>query len=81
MEKVNPTVNDLFKQLGLPNSDEEIRSFLERYKPIPETMKLHEVPCWNKAQSAFLEEIIKDDGDWSYLADELDALLRKQQTD
>jgi len=77
MEKVNPTLNDLFKQLGLPNSDEEIHHFLERYKPIPETMKLYQAHCWNQAQSEFLEQLIEEDGDWSYMADELDALLRK----
>lgn len=77
MEKVNPTLKDLFKQLGLPNKDEEVQSFIVRHKPLPQNMKLHEAPCWTSAQSAFLEEIISNDSDWSYLADELDTQLRK----
>tara|TARA_R110000772_G_scaffold15931_12_gene45777 strand:+ start:1353 stop:1586 length:234 start_codon:yes stop_codon:yes gene_type:complete len=77
MNKVNPTLKDLFKQLGLPNQDADIQSFIELHKPLSETMKLHQAPCWSAAQSAFLEEVISNDGDWSYLADELDTLLRK----
>ncbi len=76
MEKPNPTVNDLFKQLGLPHSDEEVRHFVATHGPIPDTVKLHEAPCWTQAQSALLQEIIDDDAAWSYLVDELDALLR-----
>ena len=77
MLKTYPTLKDLFKQLGLPNNDEDIHSFIERHRPIPETMKLHQVPCWTPAQSAFLEKAIADDGNWSYVADELDTTLRK----
>jgi hypothetical protein len=78
MEKPNPTVNDLFKQLGLPHSDEEVRLFIATHGPIAETVKLYEAPCWTPAQAALLQEIIEDDASWSYLADELDALLRME---
>lgn len=58
MEEPNPTVNDLFKQLGLPDSDEEVRLFIATHGPIADTVKLHEAPCWTPAQSALLQEII-----------------------
>lgn len=77
MAKVIPTLNDLFKQLGLPDSDDEIQAFINAYQPRAETIKLHEAPNWTAAQSALLEEIINEDGNWSYLADHLDVLLRK----
>lgn len=77
MDKVNPTINDLFKQLGLPSSDVEVQNFIATHGPIAETVRLHEAPCWTTAQAAFLEQVIDDDGDWSYLADELDTLLRE----
>lgn len=77
MDKVNPTINDLFKQLGLPNSDGEVQAFISSHGPIADTVKLHQAPCWNSAQSSFLKEVIDKDSEWSYLADELDMLLRE----
>lgn len=76
MDKVNPTLRDLFKQLGLPCKDADIHAFIEHYKPIPETIKLHEMPSWTTAQATLLDEAIKNDSDWSYVADALDTLLR-----
>jgi hypothetical protein len=76
MAKITPTINDLFKQLGLPDSDEEIQVFINSYKPTSKTVKLYEAPFWTPAQAALLEQIIHEDGNWSYLADHLDVLLR-----
>ena len=77
MAKLAPTLDDLFKQLGLPDSDDEIQVFINAYKPTPATMKLYEAPYWTATQALLLEEIINEDGNWSYLVDHLDVLLRK----
>ena len=47
------------------------------HKTIPETTKLYDAPCWTTAQADLLRQIIEEDGDWTYLVDELDALLRQ----
>ncbi|MAM71207.1 MAG: hypothetical protein CMP91_08715 [Gammaproteobacteria bacterium] len=77
MDKAIPSVNDLFKQLGLPSSDVEVEAFINAHGPIKDNVKLYEAPCWSSSQAGFLKDIIDDDSEWSYLADELDALLRK----
>lgn len=69
---------DLFSQLGLPDSPVEIRQFVRRHRPLPQTLNLSEAPFWNASQVAFLrEQWHQDDGDWCGLIDQLNALLRE----
>ncbi len=37
-------MTDLFAQLGLASTPQEIRHFIERHRPLPEPMALHEAP-------------------------------------
>lgn len=69
---------DLFTQLGLPDSQDEIRQFIRRHRPLPQTLNLSEAPFWNASQAAFLrEQWHQDDGDWVVQIDTLNALLRE----
>lgn len=70
------SLNTLFAQLGLDDSDAAIDRFIRTHKPIP-FGPLHAAPCWNKAQAALLKQAVDDDSDWAAVADQLDALLRK----
>ena len=55
---------DLFAQLGLPNSHEDIRQFLATHAPLPDNMRLEEAPFWTPAQAQLLREERVDDADW-----------------
>ena len=68
---------DLFAQLGLPNSPEDIRQFVNSNRPLPQTLNLSEAPVWNASQVAFIrEQWHQDDGDWVVQIDQLNAMLR-----
>lgn len=69
--------HDLFAQLGLPNDSASIQAFLMRHAPIASEVHLPEAPCWTPAQSAFLEEALQQDSDWSELVDQLNAALQQ----
>ena len=77
MNTDNLTLNALFQQLGLDDSDEAIAAFVEVNSPLPLQIALHNADIWNDAQTAFLKEAIADDSDWSNWVDHLDAMLRE----
>ena len=69
---------DLFAQLGLPNSTDDIQVFVLQNRPLPQTLNLSEAPCWSASQVAFIrEQWHQDDGDWVGVIDQLNALLRE----
>lgn len=71
-------LDDLFRQLGLPDSPSEMQAFVRRHRPLPQTLNLSEAPFWNAGQVAFLrEQWHQDDGDWCVAIDQLNALLRE----
>ncbi|MBT8149193.1 MAG: DUF2789 domain-containing protein [Pseudomonadales bacterium] len=70
------TINDLFKQLGLPDSDEAIAEFIAARKPLAEDIPVQSAPFWNTSQSQLLEESLQDDSDWAVVVDDLSARLR-----
>jgi len=71
------TLNTLFAQLGLDDSDQAIEKFISDHAPIPETTSLPDAPCRNDSQKKLLEEAIAADSDWAEVVDLLDAQLRK----
>ena len=76
MDLSNHTLNSLFQQLGLPDSDQEINNFIEQNKGIDKTIALYEVNIWSSSQSTFLKESQEQDSDWTEVIDHLDAQLR-----
>jgi Protein of unknown function (DUF2789) len=71
------TMQTLFFQLGLARDEEQIRTFIEKHRPLPRNIPLPEANFWNAAQASFLSEAIENDSDWCALVDELDSLLRE----
>lgn len=69
--------HELFEQLGLGRSPEEIRSFLQAHAPLAREVALPDAPFWNSAQAAFLREALAADSDWAEVADALNAALRR----
>ncbi len=76
MNTENFTLNALFAQLGLDNTDSAIQHFLRVHSPLPENVVLHKASFWNCSQAAFLQQAITEDSEWSYMVDHLDSLLR-----
>jgi len=70
----------LFKQLGLDNTNEAIEDFINRNRPVPDNLALHEAGFWNASQASFLKEAIEEDADWAEIVDELNVLLRGTHT-
>ena len=67
----------LFKQLGLDNTSEAIEGFINRNRPVPDNLALHEAEFWSESQASFLKEAIEADADWAEIVDELNVLLRR----
>tara|TARA_R110000782_G_scaffold53221_12_gene113510 strand:- start:1177 stop:1410 length:234 start_codon:yes stop_codon:yes gene_type:complete len=76
MENTSHTMNDLFAQLGLPNSNSEIDHFIHTHNPVPGTVSLEKALFWNNGQAQFIHEALYADSDWTELVDQLDIRLR-----
>ncbi|MFA5678651.1 MAG: DUF2789 domain-containing protein [Pseudomonas sp.] len=77
MELPNQGLPELFEQLGLPSSHEEIEQFFATHS-LPQGIKLVDAPFWSEQQSAFLKEQFLDDAEWAPVVDELNARLHEQ---
>lgn len=77
MELANHTLEDLFEQLGLDNSDPAIDRFIAEHKPLASHIMLPDATFWSSSQAAFLRQSLAEDADWAILVDTLDSMLRK----
>lgn len=76
MEHSFHSFSELFKQLGLGSSHEEIEGFLSEHAPLSTGVLLSEAPFWSPAQAAFLRDAREADSDWSEVVDALNVALR-----
>lgn len=74
LDNADHTMNDLFAQLGLPNSDSEIEAFIQANQ-LPEEVSLKEAPFFDEQQKMFIREEWKLDAVWALVIDELNARL------
>ncbi|MCG3722778.1 DUF2789 domain-containing protein [Vibrio cincinnatiensis] len=70
-------MSELFEQLGLGSSSNEIEYFIETHRHQRDSTPLYKANFWNDAQANFLRQAIEEDADWSELVDQLDVMLRK----
>lgn len=68
------TLNNLFAQLGLDDSDEAISEFVKN-NPVAKNETLKDSKIWNDSQRAFLQEEWNRDGAWVEVIDELNLLM------
>lgn len=73
-----PTMEDLFEQLGLDSSSEAIDAFIAKHKGMNDSRYIERAPFWNDGQRAFLEEAIEEDANWVVVIDELNAQLHHE---
>ncbi len=76
MEDTVHSMTNLFMQLGLPATPQEIQGFIESHKPLAPQLALHEAPFWSASQAAFLREQVQHDADWAGVIDRLNSGLR-----
>lgn len=67
---------DLFTQLGLPNSPEDINTFIANHH-LPAGTSLANALFWNDGQRAFIKKSLLEDSDWAIVTDELAVCLIK----
>lgn len=76
MNSSNPTMSDLFGQLGLANDEQSIDRFCEQNQGLSDQVRLEHAPFWNSAQASFLASAWDEDAEWAELIDQLNARLR-----
>lgn len=75
MDTSSHTMETLFAQLGLPNSETAIDNFMQN-NHLPNEVPLQNAAFWSAGQAQFLREAIAEDADWAEVVDHLDAQLR-----
>jgi hypothetical protein len=75
MDTSSHTIQALFAQLGLSNSDTAIDNFIEN-NHLPAEIPLANAAFWSAGQAQFIREAIAEDADWAEAVDHLDAQLR-----
>lgn len=68
---------ELFAQLGLPDNEASIRSFIAAHAPLAGHIRIADAPFWTPAQARLLRESLGEDADWSQVVDRLDVALRR----
>lgn len=79
MEIETPTLSTLFAQLGLPNEQADIDSFVEAHPLASDDVYLSDADFWTEAQKKFLRDEIKEDAEWALVVDELNVLLHAKK--
>ena len=77
MDAAHHTMQDLFAQLGLPDSPQDIRDFVALHRPLDLAIRLKDAPFWTASQAALIQEKLSEDSDWALLIDGLNAQLRE----
>ena len=76
MESPVHRFSELFRQLGLPDDERAIATFLETHR-LPAGVALAQAEWWTPAQARFLHEAVCEDADWAQVVEQLDAALRR----
>ncbi len=73
-----PTMRDLFVQLGLDASDQSIEEFIEKHRGLNDSRHIEEAPFWNDSQADFLKRALIEDAEWAEVIDQLNVQLHQQ---
>jgi hypothetical protein len=68
------TLENLFLQLGLDNSEQAIAEFVNNHKLDKETT-LDQASFWSTSQAQFIKECLDFDSDWAEVVDQLNVQL------
>lgn len=70
------TINELFAQLGLDDSDEFIAKFVKKNQ-LDKDALLSDAPFWSEKQRMFIKDEWRRDAMWSLAIDDLNERLHK----
>lgn len=76
MNIMNPSMSDLFGQLGLNSDDQAIEQFIDTHRGLDNKVHIENAPFWTDAQAAFIQGALIEDAEWAELIDQLNGLLR-----
>ena len=76
MITTEPTMTNLFLQLGLDASEQGIARFIESHQLAADVL-MADAPYWNDAQRQFLAEQLKADAVWAVIVDQLSESLHE----
>lgn len=76
MHNAHHRMSELFKQLGLLDTDAQIQSFLAKHRHLPARCLLADADFWTESQANFLRDAVAQDSDWSVIVDQLSQALR-----
>lgn len=76
MITTEPTMTNLFLQLGLDASEQGIARFIEGHQLAADVL-MADAPYWNDAQRQFLAEQLKADAVWAVVVDQLSESLHE----
>jgi len=79
MEQPFHNFSELFAQLGLGNSPEEIKAFILQHSPLSGEVRLADAPFWSSAQADFFQQALYADSDWVEIVDALNTALRDKR--
>ena len=68
------SMDNLFAQLGLPNTDDEIDQFVESHQ-LADDLPLYDAPFWSEGQRQFIRQSLRLDSMWTEVVDELSMML------
>lgn len=74
---IDYTMNELFAQLGLDDSDEAIEAFIQSHQ-LPKEVSLKDADFWDEKQKMFLVEEWKKDAVWALVIDDLNERLHQK---
>ena len=77
MITTEPTMTNLFLQLGLDASEQGIARFIESHQLAADVL-MADAPYWNDAQRQFLAEQLKADAVWAVIVDQLSESLHEE---
>ena len=77
MDTSNHNMTGLFAQLGLDSTRSGIYHFVKANNIEPD-ITIVEADFWSSSQASFIADSLEQDGDWSEIIDQLDAMLRKK---
>jgi len=70
------TMENLFLQLGLNNSEQAIAEFINLNRLAKET-PLQQASFWSTSQAQFIKECLELDSDWAEVVDQLNVQLHE----
>lgn len=74
MNILEPNIELLFEQLGLPSDEAQISAFVASHQ-LEKDMSLLKAPFWNAGQKQFLLEKLFGDDEWAPVVDQLNTEL------